>query len=251
MLFVVTIADKLPAALGFVENVTVKEVMVAVVTVPIAPLLNDTELLEAMESNPNPSIVNVLASAANGSLLIDTTGMTLATCTADPLDCVFVVTIAVKLPTEVALVENVTVSAVVVAAVTVPTAPLLNVTELSSTLVLKPKPLIIMLVALTFKLAVLLVIKGLTVATCTASPLLTPFVVTTPINMSALAGNVVKATVNIVAVAAVTIPTAPSLKTTVLFPNVASNPNPLMVSSVAVAAKSDVLLVTTGENTAT
>ena len=251
MLFVVTIAVTIPAEFGFVENVTVKVSVVADVTVPIAPLLNATVLLEAVESNPKPSMVNVPASAAKVSRLKFTTGMTLATCTAVPLDCEFVVTIAVKLPTVLALVENVTVSAVAVAAVMIPAAPLLNRIVLSSTVVLKPKPLIMMLVALTLKLAVLLVIKGLTVATCTASPLLTPFVETTPINTSALAGNVVKVIVNIVAVAAVTIPTAPSLKTTELFPGVVSKPNPLMVSSVAVEAKSAVLLVTTGANTAT
>lgn len=150
-----------------------------------------------------------------------------------------------------ALVENVTVRAVAVAAVMIPTAPLLNAIVLSSTVVLKPKPLTMMLVVLTLMLSVLLVIAGLTVATCTASPLLTPFVDTTPINMSALAGNVEKVTINMVAVEAVTIPTAPLLRTTTLFPGVASKPNPLIVNSVAVAVKSAVLLVTTGEKSAT
>lgn len=45
------------------------------------------------------------------------------------------VTIAVRLPADVGLVPNVTVSEVDVAAVTVPTAPLLNVTVLSAAVV--------------------------------------------------------------------------------------------------------------------
>ena len=251
MLFVETTAVKLPAEVGFVEKVIVSDVEVAEVTTPTAPSLNTTALLAAMLSKPNPSMVSVLASAANGSLLVVSNGMTFATCTAEPLDCKFVVTIAVKLPTVVAFVVNVTVNSVAVAAIIVPTAPLLNVTALSSTVVLKPTPLMVMLVALATKLAVLLVTTGLTVATCTASPLLTAFVVTTAVKTSALVGDVVKVTVNEVAVTVVTIPTAPLLKTTVLLPRVVSKPNPLMISSVAVAARSDVPLVTTGANTAT
>ncbi len=53
------------------------------------------------------------------------------------------VTTAVRLPAVVGLVENVTVSAVEVAAVTVPTAPLLNVTVLLAAVGSKPKPLIV------------------------------------------------------------------------------------------------------------
>lgn len=251
MLFADTMAVKLPAEVGFVEKVTVNVVEVADVTVPTAPSLNTTVLLAAVLSKPNPSMVSVLAFAANGSLLIVTTGMTIATCTAVPLDCKFVVTTAVKLPTDVALVVNVTVSAVAVASVTIPTAPLLNATSFSSTVALKPIPLIVMLVALAAKLFVLLVTTGLTVANCTAAPLLTPFVVTIPINMSALTGKVVKVTVSEVAVAAVTIPAAPLSKTTMLLPEIVSKPNPWMISTVAVAARSAMLLVTTGAITAT
>ena len=58
-------------------------------------------------------------------------------------------------------------------------------------------------------------------------------------------------TVSEVAVAAVTVPTAPSLKTTVLLPAVGSKPKPLMVSVVALAARLAVLLVTTGVTVAT
>ena len=251
MLFADTMPVKLPAEVGFVEKVTVNVVEVADVTVPTAPSLNTTVLLAAVLSKPKPSMVSVLAFAANGSLLIVTTGTTIATCTAVPFDCKFVVTTAVKLPTDVALVVNVTVSAVAVASVTIPTAPLLNATSFSSTVVLKPIPLIVMFVALAAKLSVLLVTTGLTVANCTAAPLLTPFVVTIPINMSALTGKVVKVTVSEVAVAAVTIPAAPLSKTTMLLPEIVSKPNPWMISTVAVAARSAMLLFTTGAITAT
>ena len=46
-----------------------------------------------------------------------------------------------RFPTDVGLVENVTVSEVAVAAVTVPTAPLLKTTVLFTAVVLKPYPL--------------------------------------------------------------------------------------------------------------
>lgn len=59
MEFVVTTAVRLPAEAGFVENVTVSDVDVAAVTVPTAPLLKTTELLEAVASKPKPSIVIV------------------------------------------------------------------------------------------------------------------------------------------------------------------------------------------------
>lgn len=51
-------------ALGLVENVTVKEVAVAVVTVPMAPLLNLTTLFAAVVLKLVPAIVTVEASAA-------------------------------------------------------------------------------------------------------------------------------------------------------------------------------------------
>ena len=66
----------------------------------------------------------------------------------------------------------------------------------------------------------LLVTIGVTVATCTAAPLLTPSVVTTAVRLPAVVGLVENVTVSEVAVAAVTVPTAPSLKTTVLLPAV-------------------------------
>lgn len=85
-----------------------------------------------------------------------------------------VVTTAVRLPIDVGFVEKVTVSSVAVAVVTVPTAPLLKVTELLAAVVSKPVPAIVIVVALAPKAAVLLVTVGFTVATCTAEPLLTP-----------------------------------------------------------------------------
>ncbi len=57
-----------------------------------------------------------------------------------------------------------------------------------------------------------------------------------------------KATVSEVAVAAVTVPIAPSLKMTVLLPGVESKPKPLMVIEAALAARLVALLVTTGRD---
>lgn len=62
MLFVVTTAVRFPAV-GFTENVTVSDVVVAEVTVPTAPLLNVTVLREATGSNPKPAMMILLASA--------------------------------------------------------------------------------------------------------------------------------------------------------------------------------------------
>ena len=128
--FVVTTAVKSPAVVGLVENVTVNKVAVAVVTAPTAPLLKTTVLLPAVVLKPKPAIVIVAALAARFEELVVTTGLTVATWTAVPLLTVLVVTMAVKLPADVGLVPNVTVSEFAVAAETVPTAPLLNTTVL-------------------------------------------------------------------------------------------------------------------------
>jgi hypothetical protein len=98
-------------------------------------------------------------------VLAVTTGFTVATCTAEPLVKVLVVTIAVKLPTAVGAVVRFTVNDVAVAADTVPAAPLLKVTELSPAVVLKPKPEIVTVVPLIAKSVVVLVTTGATVAT--------------------------------------------------------------------------------------
>ena len=126
----VTTAVKSPAVVGLVENVTVNRVAVAVVTAPTAPLLKTTVLLPAVVLKPKPAIVIVAALAARFEELVVTTGLTVATWTAVPLLTVLVVTIAVKLPADVGLVPSVTVSELAVAALTVPTAPLLNTTVL-------------------------------------------------------------------------------------------------------------------------
>ena len=81
------------------------------------------------------------------------------------------VTIAVNATGDVGFVLNVTVSEVVVAAVTVPTAPLLKTTVLLAAAVSKPNPLRDSVVASASRLEVLLVTTGTTVETCTAAPL--------------------------------------------------------------------------------
>lgn len=165
MVLVVTIAVRLPAAVGLIEKVTVNLVVEAVVTAPTAPLLNTTVLLAAVAENPNPSITTVLALAAKASVLDVTAGTTLATCTAAAAAWPLVVTVADRLPTAVGLVVKVTVRAVVVAVVTVPMAPLLKATVFSEGTVLNPAPLITTVVALAAKLSSLRVTTGFTEAT--------------------------------------------------------------------------------------
>src|SRR5437879_5284757 len=132
---------------GFVEKVTVSEVVVAAVTVPTAQSLKTTLLLAAVASKPVPVMEIVLAVAVRWLVLIVTVGAviaveTVATCTAAPLLAVLFVTTAVRFPTAVGLVENVTLIVVAVAAVTVPTAPSLKTTVLCAATGSKPKPLI-------------------------------------------------------------------------------------------------------------
>lgn len=74
-------------------------------------------------------------------------------------------TTTVRLPSEVGLVENVTVSEVAEAEVTVPTAPLFITTVFPPATVENPKPLIVTVAELIARLAVLLVTTGVTVAT--------------------------------------------------------------------------------------
>ncbi len=250
-LSVVTTAVRLPAVVGLVENVTVSEVAVAVVTVPTAPSLKVTVLLAAVVSKPKPLMVIVVALAARLAVLVVTTGVTVATCTAAPLLTLSVVTTAVRLPAVVGSVENVTVSAVEVAVATVPTAPSLKTTVLLAAVGSKPKPLMVNVVAFAATAYVLVVTTGVTVATWTAVPLLTLSVVTTAVRLPAVVGWVENVTVSEVAVAAVTVPTAPSLKATVLLAAVGSKPKPLIVIVVALAARLAVLLVTTGVTVAT
>lgn len=160
-----TVAVKDPAVVGLVEKVTVSEVAVAAVTVPTAPLLKDTELLAAVGLKAEPAIVMVEASAAKLAVLEVTTGRTAAIWTAVPLLIPPVVTTAFKLPATLGLVLKVTVRAVGVAAVTVPTAPLFMTTTLLPGVVpLKPKPLIVTVAAFASMAVELLVMTGVTVA---------------------------------------------------------------------------------------
>lgn len=162
---VVTTAVRLPRAVGLVLKFTVNEVGVAAVTVPTAPLLNTTVLPPVAELNPKPLITIPLAVMEIPLVRLVTTGITVATCTAEPLITPPEVTMAVKLPADIGLVLKVTVSEVVVAAVTVPTAPLLNETVLLAAVALKPVPLIVIVAAFAAKLAVELVTVGASVAT--------------------------------------------------------------------------------------
>jgi hypothetical protein len=72
----VTMAVKLPAVVGGIENATVREVLVAAVTVPTAPWLNVTVFLAAVGSKPEPLIVRWGALKARRAVLAVTTGAT-------------------------------------------------------------------------------------------------------------------------------------------------------------------------------
>lgn len=244
MPLVVMTAVKLPAA-GFVEKVMVSDVAVAAVTVPIAPLLNVTRLLAAVVLKPVPAIVIEVAAFDKLLLSLVTVGATRATWIAALLLTPSVVTTAVRLPA-IGLVEKVTVSAVAVDAVTVPTAPLLNTTVLLPGVVLKPAPDMVIVGAVDEIDVVTRVTAGLTVATCTAEPLLFEFVVTTAVMLPSDVGFVPNVTVKAVGVAAVIVPTAPLLKTTELLAKVELKPNPFMTMPLAFIAKPLVRLVTTG-----
>lgn len=88
-------------------------------------------------------------------------------------------------------------------------------------------------------------------ATCTALPLLTPPLVTIAVSDPALRGLVENVTTRLVAVADVTVPTAPLLNVTVLLPGVVLKPKPLMVTVVAASDRLLVRAVTTGRTSAT
>ena len=165
---------------------------------------------------------------------------------------------AVRLPTALGKVEKVTVSAVAVAAVTLPAAPkVLKATVLlAGVTASKPVPLMVKVTvvgALSARLSVLLVTVGAAtmLATCTAAPELPlPATVTMAVRLPRPVGTVVKVTVSCVAVAAVTLPTAPRvLKATVLLAGVVEKLVPLMVRVTAVGAltaRPAVLAVTVG-----
>ena len=148
--------------------------------------------------------------------------------------------------------EKVTVKAVAVAAVTVPVTSLLNATVLLPGVAeSKPNPLMVNVAAVSAKLAVLLVTTGTTFATASALPLVTELVVTTAVKLPSEVGLVVNRTVSEVAVALVTLPTAPRLNETVLLAKTVSKPKPLMVTFSELKARLETLLVTTGLMVAT
>ena len=237
-----TTAVRLPAAVGLVENVTVSEVAVAAVTVPTAPLLNDDRLWAAVVSKPKPLMVTSSRWRPDWPCCWSRPGVTVATWTAVPLLTPSVVTMAVRLPAVVGLVENVTVSEVAVAAVTVPTAPSLKTTRVVGGRRIEAKAIDRDRGRVGGQAGGSRWSRPGDVATCTAAPLLTPSVVTTAVRLPAAVGLVENVTVSEVVVAAVTVPTAPSLKATVLLPAVVSKPKPLMVSVVALMPRLAVLL---------
>ena len=154
---------------------------------------------------------------------------------------------AVKGPAVTGRVVNVMERLVAVAELTVPTAPLLNVTVLFAAVVSKPIPLMVRVFVLALILfEVSAVTTGIMLATSTATPLEREFDSTTAVSELASVGFVVNVTVSDVAEAEVTVPSAPLFSVTMLFVATESNPNPLMVTVVALAATAVVLLVTTG-----
>lgn len=232
----VTLAVMLPTVSGLEEKVTVRVVLEALVTVPTAPLLKVTKLSSGVELNPNPLITTVDAFAAKSVVLLVIMGLTVATLIGAPLLALLEVTTTVKSPAACGFVEKVTVSVVAVAAVTVPTAPLLKTTLVFAALVSKPNPLIVMVSALASKSLLLLVTTGTIVATCTAAPLSTPFTSTMAVKLPAVVGGVDNVILRDVAVAESTVPTAPLLNVTTLLPAVGSNPCPIIVMDVPLAA---------------
>ncbi len=255
LLLVVTTAVMLPTEVGRVLSVTVSVVAVAAVTEPTAPLVSVTVLLLADVSKPKPLMVSVVLPAPWFAVLLVTTGITEATCTAAPLGTPLTVTIAVRLPA-LGAVEKLTVSEVAVAEVTVPTAPLLNVTTLFSAVVLKFVPAIVKVAVLAVKLAVLAVTVGAvtvvtTVATFTVEPLDRVFVVTDAFRLPAAVGLVVMLTVSEVVVARVIEPTGPPTNVTVLLLAVGSKPKPLIMRVEPLTARLVLAVVTTGLTVAT
>ena len=204
-----------------------------------------------VESNPKPLIVIVEALARRFEVLLVTTGLTVATCTPEPLPRLFVVMTAVKLPIVSGDVSNPTVIDVAVDEITVPTAPLLNTTELLAAVVSKPRPAITTVAAFAARLAVLLVTTGVMAATCVALPLFWLFVVTIAVKLPAVEGFVENDTTIDVGVAEVMVPTAPLFNVTALLATVGSKPNPLIVTVDALAATCAVDEVTTGVTSAT
>jgi len=128
-----------PLASPFVVMQTVNEVAVAAVTFPTAPPLKVTKLLPGVGSKPKPLMMISVSSAARSVVLIVNTGTTVATLIIAPLLTPLVTTSTVRSPAVEGGVPNVTVREFDVDAVTVPTAPLLNVTALLPNVVSNPE----------------------------------------------------------------------------------------------------------------
>lgn len=221
-------AVMLPSVVGLVVRFTVSAVAVALVTTPTAPLLKVTVLLDGVVLKPDPLMVNVDAFTPILVALSVTIGAMVATRTAAALDTPLTATTAVSKPAD-GLVVSKTVSVVAVEAITVPTAPLFSVTELFAAVVSKPFPVTVIVVGFNGITELLTVTVGVTLATWTGSPLPMELLVTTAVKSPTEVGLVPKVTVRVVAVAAVTVPTAPLLKTTVLLARVVLNPKPRMI----------------------
>ncbi len=159
-----TTAVKAPAVVGFVENVTVSEVVVADVTVPTAPLSKTTVLFAAIGSKLVPVIVTVVVVAAMFVIVDATVGDTLAMAVAALLKPP-VVTMTDSGPPTSGNAARVMLSDVEVAAVIIPTAPWLKEMELFVIVESKPKPVIVKVLVPEARSVVLDVTLGTTVAT--------------------------------------------------------------------------------------
>ena len=152
-----------PTTDGFVVSITVKVVVVAAVTVPTAPPAKATVLLLIAGLKPYPLITRFVPLSDRLLVLAVTTGLIVATWAAVPLTP-FVLTVAIRLPA-IGLVEIATVSDVSVESVTVPTAPLLNVTLLLAAVVSKPVPAMVRVVRFAARLVVAELMTGFSEAT--------------------------------------------------------------------------------------
>ena len=255
-----TMAVRLPDVVGLVVMLTVNDVLLAAVTTAAAPLLNVTELLAAVGSKPKPLMVRVVAFAASDGVLAVTIGLTLATCTAEPLFTPLVVTTAVRAPasgfTSVNGASKLTVSRVAVAAVILPIAPELKATVLSLAVVLKPLPIMKSSSAFAAILfPAFAETTGVTEAICENAPKLPAPILTLALSGPATVGLVESVTASDVAdkPLALTVPTAPLVNSTTLFAAVTPlKPKPAMVTELAfTGSRSAALAVTVGTIVAT
>jgi hypothetical protein len=76
---VVTTTVNGPPMFGKAASVTLRDVVVAAVIMPTAPLLNAIELLVIVELNPKPAMVSVVVPVARAVVLEVTVGTTVAT----------------------------------------------------------------------------------------------------------------------------------------------------------------------------